>query len=248
MNTTKALGVLSVLLIACCAVLTAAAAEKRDDSSERRFTVGIGAKASTLGLGGEAAFPVMRRANVRVGFNAFNYDRTVDRDGINYAGTLGLRSLQATFDFFPFGSFHLSPGVLIYNGNNFSAVPSIPLGKTVNIGTGSYITDPANPLRGTAKLDFSKTAPMILIGWGNLVPRHKHFSVSTDFGIAYHGTPTATLNFVGGVCSPSGANCRAISSDPTVQANIQSEVNKLNHDASPYKVYPIISIGFGYKF
>ncbi len=234
-----------------CAVVPGRAGDRQDEASsggQRRFTVGLGVKASTLGIGAEGAIPVMRRANVRVGFTLFNYDRTVDRDGIDYAGTLGLRSVQALFDFFPVSSFHVSPGVLIYNGNNFSARPSVPLGKTFDIGTGSYITDPANPLGGTAKLDFGKTAPMIVIGWGNLVPRKKHFSFSTEFGVAYHGAPQARVNFSGGLCDPSGANCRSISSDPTVQRNIQSEVNKLNRDASPYKVFPIISIGFGYKF
>jgi hypothetical protein len=83
--------------------------------------VGVGVKLSLLGVGGEAAFAVTHRTNVRVGFNAFSYGTSVGRDGITYGGNLAFRSVQATYDIFPLGGFHLSPGVLLYNGNSISA-------------------------------------------------------------------------------------------------------------------------------
>src|SRR5690242_15487533 len=36
------------------------------------FSVGVGVKVSTLGIGGDIAVPVTRRTNARFGFNAFN--------------------------------------------------------------------------------------------------------------------------------------------------------------------------------
>jgi hypothetical protein len=33
-----------------------------------------------------------------------------------------------------------------------------------------------------------------------------------------------------------------------VQSNVVAEQAKINKDTSAFKVYPIISIGFGYKF
>jgi hypothetical protein len=45
-----------------------------------------------------------------------------------------------------------------------------------------------------------------------------------------------------------GVNCVNAASDPTVQSNIIAEQNKVNNSMSFFKVYPIISIGLGYKF
>jgi len=53
-------------------------------SSEGRFPVGIGVKVSSLGIGGEAAVAVSHRSNIRVGFNAFSYGHTFDKDGVTY--------------------------------------------------------------------------------------------------------------------------------------------------------------------
>jgi hypothetical protein len=33
-----------------------------------------------------------------------------------------------------------------------------------------------------------------------------------------------------------------------VQANIVAEQNKVNNKLSPFKYYPVISFGFGYRF
>ena len=90
-------------------------------SHENRVEIGVGVKVSTLGIGGEAAVPVSHRTNVRVGFNAFSYGDTFTKDGVTYKGTLTLRSLQATYDLFLIGGLHLSPGVLVYNGNKVTA-------------------------------------------------------------------------------------------------------------------------------
>jgi hypothetical protein len=56
------------------------------------------------------------------------------------------------------------------------------------------------------------------------------------------------LNLGGSACDSTGLFCRSISSDPTIQANIAAEQTKLNKSASPYKFYPVISFGVGYKF
>ena len=37
-------------------------------------------------------------------------------------------------------------------------------------------------------------------------------------------------------------------SNSTVQSNVVAEQGKVNKSVSAFKVYPIISVGFGYKF
>ncbi len=151
--------------------------------------IGVGVKLSLLGVGGEAAIAVTHRTNVRVGFNAFSYGTSFGRDGITYGGNLAFRSVQATYDIFPLGGFHLSPGVLLYNGNSISANVSAAGGQSFSLGGANFTSDAANPLGGAGKMDFRRVAPMFLIGWGNLVPRsHRHISVNTEVGVVYPGS------------------------------------------------------------
>jgi hypothetical protein len=218
-------------------------------SSEGRIPIGIGVKVSTLGIGGEVAVAISHRSNVRVGFNAFSYGDTFTKDGVTYKGNLNLRSAQATYDIFLFKGLHISPGVLFYNGNQVSANASVPGGQSFSLSNTNYVSDPADPITGTGKLTVYKAAPMVLFGIGNLVPRSlRHFSTSFEIGAAYQGPPRVALNLSGSACDSTGLFCRSISSDPTIQGNIAAEQAKLNKSASPYKFYPVLSFGVGYKF
>jgi len=217
-------------------------------SSEGRIPIGVGVKVSTLGIGGEVAVAVSHRSNVRFGFNSFSYRHTFDKDGVTYKGTLDLRSAQATYDLFFFKEFHVSPGVLVYNGNNVTANASVPGGQSFTLNNTNYVSDVADPVSGTGKLTVYKAAPMLLVGFGNLVPRSRHFSTSFEIGAAYQGPPRVTLNLGGSACDSTGLFCRSISSDPTIQANLVSEQAKLNKSTSPYKFYPVLSFGVGFRF
>ena len=212
------------------------------------FQVGVGFKVSSLGFGGDVAVSLTRKTNARFGFNAFNFSRDFDKDGISYNGTLGLKSADALLDFFPFGGgFHLSGGALIYNGNELTAKANVSGGQSFSLDGVDYTSSTVTPVTGSGKLAFNKVAPMFLFGFGNLVPRTKHFSVSFEAGLAYHGAPKATLSLAGTACDTANV-CRPIASDTTIQGHIQQEVDKLNNDAKSFKVWPVISIGFGYKF
>jgi len=226
----------------------AAPAAPAKESSEGGIPVGIGVKVSTLGIGGEVAIAVSHRTNVRFGFNAFSYGHTFDKDGATYKGNLDLRSAQATYDIFLVKGLHVSPGVLFYNGNQVTANVSVPGGQTFTLSNTTYMSAAADPVAGTGKLSVYKAAPMVLFGIGNLVPRTHHFSTSFEIGAAYQGPPRVALNLGGSACDSTGLFCRSIASDPTIQSNIAAEQTKLNKSASPYKFYPVLSFGVGYKF
>ncbi len=235
---------------AAAAAGTAEPAVPKKQSSEGRIPIGIGVKVSTLGIGGEVAVAISHRSNVRVGFNAFSYGDTFDKDGVTYKGNLNLRSAQATYDMFLVKGLHISPGVLFYNGNQVSANASVPGGKSFTLSNTNYVSDPTDPIMGTGKLTVYKAAPMLLFGIGNLVPRSRHFSTSFEIGAAYQGPPRprVTMNLSGSACDSTGLFCRSTSSDPTIQSNIAAEQAKLNNSASSYKFYPVLSFGIGYKF
>jgi hypothetical protein len=214
------------------------------------IAVGVGVKTSLLGVGVEAAVPITRRANARIAYNQFNYSDNLTSNGINYGSTLDLRSVEALYDWFPFGGrFHLSPGLLAYNGNQLKANASVAGGDTFTLNHTTYSSSPSDPVTGTGKLQLgNKVAPMFLVGWGNLAPRRGHFSFSIETGAAFEGAPVTTLNLKGSACDFSGANCVPVATDPGVQSNVKGEQARLNHDVSPFKLFPVVSLGFGYKF
>lgn len=218
-------------------------------SSVYSGNVGIGVKVSTLGVGAEVAARVTHRSNVRAGFNVLGYSRTFNKDGVPYDGHLDFKTVEGHFDFFPWaGKFHVSPGVLGYTGDPITAHAAIPGGQSFTLGDATFYSDTTSPTHGSGKIDFNQAAPMVTCGWGNLVPlSHKHISVPVELGVAFQGSPKATLNLVGNVCDSPGVNCRSVS-DPVVQSQILAEQKKLNNSMSLFQAYPIISVGFGYKF
>lgn len=214
-------------------------------------SVGVGIKVSTLGVGAEVATPIQRLVNLRAGFNVLGYSSTFSNDGIAYDGHLNFKTVEGHVDIFPFGGkFHVSPGFLAYIDDPITASTLVPGGQSFTLGGVTYYSDSAAPITGTGKIDFDQAAPMLTVGWGNLVPRKrsKHFSFPVELGVVFQGSPQATLNLSGNVCAAPGVGCRSIASDPTVQSNIVAQQNKINNNVSFFQAYPIISFGFGYKF
>ena len=221
------------------------------ETTEDRGKVGAAVKLSTYGGGGEVAVSVTHRTNVRAGFNVISYSRGFDKDGIRYSGQVDLKTFEAHYDFFPLAkSFRVSGGVLVYATDPVTATATVPGNQSFTLGGVTYFSDPTNPTRSAGKIVFNRAAPTVTFGFGNLVPRskRKHFSVPVEFGIAFHGSPKTTLAVGGGVCDAPGGNCRNAALDPIVQNNVIAQQNKINPDSSFLKVYPIISVGFGYKF
>ena len=211
--------------------------------------IGVGVRLSTLGAGAEVGVALAEKLNVRGGFNIFQYSRGFDHDGIAYKGQLNLRSGEAHLDWYPLGhTFHLSPGLLVYNGNGATANANVPGGSTFTLGGTTYTSDPTNPIMGTGKLDFVKVAPTAMFGFGNLVPQNRHFTYNFELGAVFQGSARTKLNLTGNACDSTGLNCVNAATDPTVQQNVVAEQNKINNKLSPFKYYPVISFGFGYRF
>lgn len=246
---------LSVLVFVIVLSTTNVSTQERPDSrsqsySKGDFPVGVGFKVSSLGIGGDVAFPISRRTNLRAGFNAFSYSGDFDKDGVVYTGDLKLVSVQGYWDFFPFGgAFHVSPGLMLYNGTDLLANAQVPASKSFDLGDGTYISSSSDPIRGTAKAGLNKVAPMFLVGWGNLVPRtSKRVSFTIEGGFAYIGEPDVKLNFVGSACDTNGTDCSSVIADPSFQTNLRREQNKIKDDAAAFRFYPVLSVGVGYRF
>jgi hypothetical protein len=214
--------------------------------------IGLGLKLGTLGIGGEVGVRLLHSANVRFGFSGLTFGYNFTHDGIGYGAKLRMEGAQATFDYFLFRGFHVSPGALLYNGTKISGSASVVSGTTFTLNGITYESSAATPVTGSVDVTFRKVAPVLLFGFGNLVPRGgRHWSISSDFGVAFSGSPNAALNLTGLVCAPgstSGPTCLDVASNSTVQANVIVEQSNVNSHLSFFKIYPVISVGFGYSF
>src|SRR5579864_4926191 len=162
--------------------------------------LGVAFSMGTLGFGVQAATAVLHRANVRVGFNFFNYNLpTFNKDGAKYTGSLNLRSFEAEFDYYLIGGIHISPGGLLYDGNKVQANASIPNGDSFTLG-GTQYTAQGN-ITGTGNLPLNRASPFLKLGFGNLLPRnHRHLTFNFDIGAVFQEAPKVGISLVGLAC------------------------------------------------
>lgn len=212
---------------------------------------GVAFTLSDLGAGVDVAVPVGKKLNIRGGFSALGLNHTFEDDGIELAADLKLRSVSAHLDIFPFGGgFHLSPGLMLRNNNEVTAVASVAAGKTFDLGDGTFVSSPSRPVTGSAAITFArKVAPSLRMGWGNVVPRGgKRWSVPFELGVVFTEAPTAALSLQGTACDTSGAVCRDVATDATLQSEVRKQETKINDKIDVLKMLPVLSIGVAFRF
>lgn len=226
-----------------------APSSKNKKSGGGKLPLAVGVKFSSLGFGIEAGIPLGPRLNLRGGLNAMNYSHRITSNGILYDATLRFRSAEALVDIFLIKSFHISPGLLLYNGNKIVGAAFVPGGSTFTLNGVPLVSDPANPINGTGTILLNKAAPMVRWGFGNLVPRKGHFSFHMEGGIIFQGTPQAQLALKGSACDPVLVLvCNDIATNSTLQSLVQAQQAKINNDLKIVKFYPAFAIGFSYRF
>jgi hypothetical protein len=212
----------------------------------------MGVYISTLGPGVEAAVPVGNRFNLRADFNIFSYSTNITQSGITYGADLTLRSAQISLDWFPHGrKFHISPGMLLYNGNRMAANLLIPTNTSFSLNNVTYFSDPADPLTGSAKISFPFAGPQFTVGYGNMLPRWKkvHLSFPLEVGAAYFGDGNTSIQFTGSACTAlGGINCMPVNSFSRFQSDVYAEEVIVNNDLHYARIFPILRYGISYKF
>jgi hypothetical protein len=201
------------------------------------------------GLGGELATPLSHKLNLRGGAQFLSLNVNVTDQGVIANGNLKLRNVFGVVDYYPFhhSTFHVSPGVQVYNVNGADATLLIPGGQQITLGGQDYTSDPADPIKGNTSVYFGdKVAPRITVGFGNMFPRNGgHWSFPTDLGIEYTSAPTVQLALTGSECDPYNG-CASID-DPRNQPSIDEERQRLANKLRPARFFPIISFGVAYR-
>ena len=216
----------------------------------RRY--GMGSYESPLGFGGRIATSLTPWMDLRVGSSFFSFTTQRTVSSVPFTANVRMQSEEAQVDWYPFhGGFHLSPGVMFGSSNRVFGSALIPAGNSITINGATYYSGASDPIHASGSVRFRRTAPMLTVGWGNWVrhERERHLAFPFEVGVAFSGDPQTALNFSGVACTDSGQRfCQNISTDPSVQANIDAERKKLQNGANWLRFYPIIAGGVVYRF
>ena len=229
-------------------VAPAPRAAKESPSIRPFHSVAVGFVANTLGASVEFATPVSRSLNLRSSLNVFAFDYPFTLDGVNYDARLHLKSTGTVLDWFPLhGGFHISPGFLCVK-NSMAADASVGAGMPFSLNSQQFTNSINDPVNGAASVVFpNKVAPMLLMGFGNMLPRSgRRVSFPVEFGAAYTGAPRINVSLSGTACTTQG--CSNFAQNGETLSNLTAEVAKVNEDLKRVPVYPILSVGVAYRF
>ncbi len=238
--------------LSTAATATAAKTPAPETATKPFSAVGVDVKIGTGGIGFDIATPLARKFNLRGTGYFFKYNVSITEDYVTYGGSLQLASGALNLDWYPFGGkFRLSGGIVAYNGNQITGSATINPYESFTLNGTTYYSSATDPAHASGTLYLgNKVGPIVSFGWGNIVPRkaNKHFSVPVEFGVAYVGYPNIHLGFTGSTCNSLGTACQTVEDNPTFQQDLAAQRNQYRNDLSALRFYPVVSIGFGYKF
>lgn len=198
--------------------------------------VGEGAVASTLGLGAEASYRFNPSLGLRAGVYAFRYDTDGVREGIVYDAEFKLANAAAYLDWHPFaGRFRLSGGVVV-NDSSVDGTGRPDADGNYEIGGTTFTAAQVGTLTGTGTLD--RAAPYLGLGWVFGAGDGRGFTLSLDAGVVFQGSVDVALRSTGGT----------LSGDPILQDALAAEAAELEADIDEFEPYPVLALGFGFRF
>jgi hypothetical protein len=205
-----------------------------EDACSDEGILALSTKAGTLGFGLEGIARINSRLNAKVGANGFQFGYDTTESGIEYDLDFELLSFTALLDWFPFavGGFRITGGLLA-NQNNVDL--EAKLAGTYEIGDNTYTAAEVGTLKG--ELDFEEVAPYVGIGWGNPFHEEGDWSVAVDLGVVFQGAPNINLSVDG-----------TLANDAGFLINLTREEENLENALNEFEFYPVVSLGFAYRF
>jgi hypothetical protein len=194
----------------------------------------IGTQAGTTGIGAEAQYQVTPGLVVRGTADFLGYSRDTTYDDINYTGRLKFATAGAFVDWHPFQSWlFLSGGV--YFGQRKVSLAATPT-TNVNIDGVNYTPAQVGTLTGAVKT--SSAQPFLGFGIDNTFVGAPGLGFKAMVGVAFSSSPAVALASSGGL----------LSNDPTFQARLNNERNRIRDDARDFQYFPVINVGLTYSF
>jgi hypothetical protein len=218
-----------------CAVLVAVGAmlSSGDRAGAAFDEWAIGAKAGTLGIGGDLTTNLAPNLNLRGGLQWFGLDFEAQFDDIDYDVDVELFNPMLILDWYPFsGDFRISAGVL-FNGSDIDMEATSD--QSIEIGGHVYDAEDLGSIRGES--DFDDFAPYVGIGFGNPLSSDGHWGFTTDVGVAFIGSPNVNLSATG-----------PLAGNAALQADLAREEREIEDDLDAVRIYPVLSMSIYYRF
>jgi len=197
--------------------------------------VGIGIRASTLGVGGELSLRPSRYLGLRLGGNYLTFTRTATIEGIEYDLTPKLQSGAGIVELHPFGgSFHLAGG-LVWNSNEGDVVAR--LAGPITIGSQTYQPSDVGSLTGLVNYK-TKTAPYAGLGFAG----RGRVSLLFDLGVVFSGYPQVSLTSASNLTGQAKV---------VFDQNVDQEVQQIQAEIESrkyLKYHPVVSLGLRVGF
>jgi hypothetical protein len=167
----------------------------------------------------------------RLGLTFFDFrpENEIRRDG--YDLDLKLLTLPILLDWRPFrDSFHISTGIILNSTHMTLDGPAD--GLPANGATAS-----SAPGTVHGEMQFNPLVPYLGFGWAKTFGKNQRWGLTSDFGVAFLGAPRVSLHGDG-----------AMAADPAYQRALAHEEDSIEDNLSDFKLYPIVSISFFYRF
>jgi hypothetical protein len=193
----------------------------------------IDAKVGTMGIGADVSRSIVPRVlNFRTGVSLFSYSTDFDEEGITYNAKLKLGAVPIAVDVFPFKNWFRIGGGVVINLNEVTGTGNPTSGGQITIGDTAYNITDLGQVNG--KVKFNRAAPYFGIGFNNPIKKTGHLGFFVDLGLLYHGSPITTLTTTKTVAG--------------LQQEIDKQLSKTNKDLADFKIFPVVQMGFSYKF
>ncbi len=205
--------------------------------------VGMNYKIGTLGFGVDFVLNINKTLASRLSFNGYSQFRnlTIHDEKLNTDQKLNIKgALQSSsllFDIHPWqNAFFFSYGAY-YSQNKINANYK-PVSGEIDLGDHKYPSMQVGSVDAIINLKH-KINPYFGIGLNSVDSKDKwHFIL--DIGAIYINKPLATVH------AKAAKGFEAM--QPILNSESKIEEKKLNNDIKKFKVYPVISVGVGFKF
>ncbi len=231
------------ILLVCCFSLTSFSSVYADPGS-----LSVGAKAGTLGLGGEVGLGVSEQLALRGGANslAFSFDTTISH--VDYEMEPELKNLSFLLDWHPFtNSFRITGGLFI-NDNSIAITGKPDLDyylKDVTI-PGEYqglVDDLSENAKISGAADMNTLAPYVGIGWNSNSQHEQGWGVSIDLGVMFMGSPALSELTLSTTYKEEEYKISSSELD-----ELESERKELQDELDKFEYYPVGTIMIHYTF
>ncbi len=193
--------------------------------------VALGLKVGTTGIGADGSIPLYdNKLNARISGSFFSYEQSGvysdQNPSIAYNANLGITSIGAIADYFPFdNSLKLSGGLYYYD---FSVDGEATPNEPYTIEGRTFQPEKMGSL--SADVGFgSNLVPYAGIGLGNPVHSDRPLTFTIELGALYTNSPQITMNGEGMI-------------SPTAD-----QAQDFEKGVSDFMFYPVLNLGLSYR-